>query len=209
MYRTFDWGSDKPFSVGWWAEADGTDAVVGGVPRSFYPGTSVRFFEWYGWNGEPNKGCRMIDTEIGRGIAERERELKIEHRVKAGPADSQIFPESNVDSIIARMNRGYAAELGRGVVDIFTKSTKGPGSRERGLEGMRSRLKASLKENPEEPGLFVTEACHHFIRTVPVLPRSPKNPNDVDTEAEDHVYDEARYALVVVHGEVETMDLRV
>ncbi len=28
-YRTFDWGSAKPFSVGWWAIADGTKAPDG------------------------------------------------------------------------------------------------------------------------------------------------------------------------------------
>jgi hypothetical protein len=28
---------------------------------------------------------------------------------------------------------------------------------------------------------------------VPVLPRDEKDPDDVDTEAEDHVADEARY----------------
>ena len=27
--RSFDWGSSKPFSVGWWAESDGTTAPNG------------------------------------------------------------------------------------------------------------------------------------------------------------------------------------
>ena len=26
--RTFDWGSSTPFSVGWWAEANGEEAVL-------------------------------------------------------------------------------------------------------------------------------------------------------------------------------------
>jgi hypothetical protein len=42
----------------------------------------------------------------------------------------------------------------------------------------------------------VTETCRHFIRTVPVLPRDEDKPDDVDTDAEDHVADEVRYACM-------------
>ena len=207
--RAFDWGSSKPFSVGWWAESDGTDVIIADHLRSFPPGTLFRIGEWYGWNGEPNKGCHMIDTEIGRGIAQRERDMGFLGRVKKGPADSSIFDESNVDSTEARMNRGYASELGMGEVEIFTKAPKGPGSRERRLEALRSRLKAGTQAPMEEPGLFIVDTCRHFIRTIPVIPRSATNPNDVDNDSEDHVYDEAGYRIVARRGEIEMMDLRV
>lgn len=46
------------------------------------------------------------------------------------------------------------------------------------------------------PGLYVFETCRQFIRTVPVLPRDVKNPDDVDTRAEDHCYDETRYRIL-------------
>jgi hypothetical protein len=65
---------------------------------------------------------------------------------------------------------------------------------------MRRRLKASLPsrqgEPMEEPGLFVFDTCRHFIRTLPMLPRSERDPEDVDTNAEDHIADEARYRLL-------------
>jgi hypothetical protein len=206
--RAFDWGSAKPFSVGWWAESDGTDVEIAGRRRSFYPGTLFRIAEWYGWNGEPNKGCQMIDTEIGRGIAQRERDMGIRKRVKMGPADSSIFDESNVDSTISRMSRGYGSELGMSSVDIFSKAPKGPGSRERRLEALRSRLKAAMQQPMEEPGLFVVDTCQHFIRTVPTIPRSRKNPNDVDTESEDHAYDEAGYRMVSKRNEMKLVKLK-
>lgn len=58
-----------------------------------------------------------------------------------------------------------------------------------------------LKVRPDGLSRFmVYENCRDFIRTFPSLPRSKKNPNDVDTEADDHIYDAARYALMFLAG---------
>ena len=35
--------------------------------------------------------------------------------------------------------------------------------------------------------------CTEFIRTIPTLPYSLTKVEDIDTDAEDHIYDEARY----------------
>jgi hypothetical protein len=35
--------------------------------------------------------------------------------------------------------------------------------------------------------------CKDFIRTIPTLPYSLTKPEDVDTDAEDHIFDETRY----------------
>ena len=37
------------------------------------------------------------------------------------------------------------------------------------------------------------------MRTMPALPRSSKNPEDLDTTAEDHAADELRYAMMHVY----------
>ena len=185
--RSFDWGSAKPFSVGWWAESDDSPAKLGdGVERNFPKGTLFRIAEWYGWNGRSNEGCRMVDSEIAAGILRRETELGIAGRVKAGPADSSIFDEVNADSPAAIQQR-------HGV--RWERADKGPGSRKRGWEALRRRLKASLEPRMEEPGLFVFDTCRHFIRTVPVLPRDERDRDDVDTNSEDHIGDETRYRV--------------
>ena len=44
--------------------------------------------------------------------------------------------------------------------------------------------------------LLVFETCRDFIRTVPVLQHDPARPEDLDTNAEDHVADETRYACM-------------
>ncbi|WP_406019278.1 terminase family protein [Kocuria rhizophila] len=50
------------------------------------------------------------------------------------------------------------------------------------------------------PGLLVVETCRNLIRTLPALPRSDKNPEDLDTEAEDHAADACRYLLQELAG---------
>jgi hypothetical protein len=43
------------------------------------------------------------------------------------------------------------------------------------------------------PGLYVFSNCKAFIRTMPLLQYDDVNPEDVDTNGEDHVADEVRY----------------
>lgn len=50
------------------------------------------------------------------------------------------------------------------------------------------------------PQLYIYETCRNLIRTLPALPRDDKNPEDVDTHAEDHAYDALRYALMELVG---------
>ena len=184
--RAFDWGSSKPFSVGWWAESDGTEATLAdGTKRSWPPGTLFRIAEWYGCRpGSPNEGLKMLAVEVADGIKEREGSFLWGPRAKEGPADSSIFDVENGRSIADDM-------AARGV--RWERADKSPGSRKAGAEEVRTRLKAGLSHPMEEPGLFVFDHCREWLRTVPVIPRSDRNPDDVDTEAEDHHWDETRY----------------
>ena len=79
----------------------------------------------------------------------------------------------------------------------WAKADKGPGSRKQGWEQMRKWFKNAIPQggHRDEPGMFILERCSQFRRTVPVLPRSDKDPDDVNTESEDHTGDEARYRL--------------
>jgi hypothetical protein len=46
------------------------------------------------------------------------------------------------------------------------------------------------------PALTVHPDCAHLARTLPALPADLKNPEDVDTDAEDHPYDGFAYGLI-------------
>jgi hypothetical protein len=184
--RALDWGSSTPFSVGWWAESDGTEADIPGKGRMTWPrGTFFRIGEWYG--AKPNgDGLRLTSSQLADGILEREKKLGIAGRVKPGPADNQIFASTDGPSIHDKMQvRGIR----------FTESDKSPGSRKIGLELIRERLQATLKLPMEEPGLMIFDRCTAWIDTVPVLSRDESDTDDVAKCASDHAYDETRYML--------------
>lgn len=186
--RAFDWGSAKPFSVGWWAESDGTEFYWGNGKRwSVPPGTLFRIGEWYGWNGKANQGLKISDRTIAQGIIDRQKEMGIHMRCAPGPADSSIFDEINGDSPAKQQ-----AALGI----YWQKADKSPGSRIRRWSLLRSRFQASLTPRMEDPGIFIFNACQQFARTVPVLPRDEKKPDDINTKAEDHIGDETGYRLL-------------
>jgi len=186
--RAYDHGQSKPFSCGWYAESNGESIVVEGVTIGAIPGDVIRIAEWYGWNGKPNEGLRMLATEIADGILEREEDWGIRGRVRAGPGDVNAFDPSNKDhSVFGDMKK-------HGVT--FNLADKGKNSRVLGWQQMRKMLKYAVPDPTgyrEEPGLFVCERCVQFVRTIPVLPRSEKNMDDADTDAEDHLADEVRY----------------
>lgn len=185
--RSYDHGQSKPFSVGWWAESNGEPFKWAGHIYGSVPGDLYRVAEWYGWNGRPNEGVRMLSVDIARGILEREEDFGILGRVRPGPADSSIFDDYEPGMSVA----GDMKRIGV----RWTAADKGPGSRKQGWEQLRKYLTNAMEPYREEPGLFVLERCSEFQRTVPVLPRSDKDLDDVDTSAEDHIGDEVRYRL--------------
>jgi hypothetical protein len=192
--RSFDWGSDKPFSVGWWAEANGEEAELSNGTKFCPPrGTLIRINEWY---GSPevgtNTGLHLGSAAVARGIKEIEQQMRFEgwingNAIQPGPADNSIssVQDEDSDSVAIKM-----AKEGVKWID----SDKSPGSRKVGLQLLRDRLEASVKG--EGPGIYFMEHCNATIATLPVLPRDPKKTEDVDTSAEDHIYDEIRYRVL-------------
>lgn len=183
--RAYDHGSAKPFSVGFWAESDGTDAVMAdGTKRSFPRGTLFRIGEWYGWNGKPDEGCRMRVGDIADGI--KDIEALFGRNINSGPADSSIFDE--------KLDKDIATEFSEKGID-WTPADKRPGSRIFGWQRIRSLLEESKKPLMEGPGLFVFSNCEHFIRILPTTARHELNPEEIAKGTEDHVLDETRYRV--------------
>jgi hypothetical protein len=205
--RSFDWGEAKPFSVGWWAQSDGSDVQTKtGKWVSTVRGDLFRIGEWYGWNGQPNVGSKLTSTEIAAGMVERELAMRIYRRCVAGPADTGIFSsfdgKASIAAEMAKQVRRPNGKPYRGIT--WTEARKGPNSRKPGWTLMRRTLKNAIRTKGvprERAGLFIFDTCEHFLRTVPVLPRDQKDPDDVDTDAEDHIADDARYRVIEIgHG---------
>ena len=193
--RSFDWGSSKPFSCGWWAVSDGTEATLKDGRKIAFPRKTVfRIGEWYGCEeGKPNTGLRLPAKVVAQGILIRETQMRIQNRVQPGPADSAIYAVTDEASIGQNMEA-------EGV--FWTPADKRPGSRKNGWELMRDRMDAVAKAE-DKPGMYVFDTCRDFIRTVPNIARDQRDPDDVDTDAEDHIADDARYMVLsadhVVH----------
>ncbi len=69
----------------------------------------------------------------------------------------------------------------------WTPAHKDAGNRQNGWELLRERLKNVMKR--KGPRRFLFNDCRQFIRTVPVLPRDQIDVDNVDTPAEDHVWE--------------------
>lgn len=205
--RAFDWGSSHPFSVGWFAEANGESCVLmDGTTWTPPPGTLIQVAEWYGAEEIGlNKGLRMSAKDIAEGIIAREVELMRKgwflSQPWPGPADNQIrdVRESDVDTIEKKMSD-------KGV--RWTESDKSPGSRVNGLQLIRDRLQASVVG--EGPGLYFTRNCVASVEILPNLPRDEIKIDDVDTTSEDHAYDMVRYRVLRSSNRLATkLDVRM
>jgi hypothetical protein len=65
----------------------------------------------------------------------------------------------------------------------WTMSDKGQGNRIAGKHLVHSRL--AIRSNGE-PGIRIFRTCRNLIRSLPALPYSSLNPEDVDSDADDH-----------------------
>ena len=169
IFRSYDYGYNKPFSCAWWAVD--------------YDGVMYRILELYGWDGEPDHGCRWTPETQFAKIAELERThpMLAGRRINDGVADPAIWDASRGESIAET-----AARYG-----IYFD--KGDNKRLPGWMQCHNRLQ--FDENGY-PRCYIFSTCAAFIRTIPSLLFCKTNPEDLDTTMEDHVADEWRYACM-------------
>lgn len=185
-FRAMDWGSAKPFSVGWYAVSDGE---LTQFPR----GALIKYREWYGMKqGQPNVGLKMAAEEVGKGIKDREKGDKIDY----GVLDPAAFAEDGGPSIASRLGVYFMPADNK---RIARNGAMG------GWDQVRSRLVGSCERDKEtnavlwrtgKPMLYLFSTCRDTIRTLPALQHDSSKPEDVDTEGEDHAPDETRYACM-------------
>ena len=168
IFRSYDYGYGRPFSCAWWAVD--------------YDGVLYRILELYGCTGTPNEGLRWPPEKQFREIARVEREHPwLRGRQIGGVADPSIWDGS----------RGLSVAETAAREGIFF--VRGENSRIPGWMQCHNRLQF------DEQGyarMYVFETCTAFLRTVPALLFSRTVPEDLDTNQEDHVADEWRYACM-------------
>ncbi len=168
VFRSYDFGYGRPFSCAWWAVD--------------YDGRLYRILEYYGCTAQPNQGLRLSPDEQFREIARMEREHPwLRGRSIDGVADPSIWDASRGESVAET-----AARYGLYFL---------PGDNHRVPGWMQCHYRLQFDEEGL-PGMYVFDTCAAFLRTVPLLRFSAARPEDVDTEQEDHVADEWRYACM-------------
>ncbi len=174
-FRAMDWGSARPFSVGWHAVADGTTDL----PR----GALIKYRQWDGMAAnQPNVGLKLTAEEVADGIVSREKE----DGIKYGVIDPAACAEDGGPSIRERLWK-------RGAV-FAPPDNKRVGTV--GAMGGWDQLRARLKGEDGKPMIYFFSTCVHTIRTLPLLQHDPGRAEDVDTDGEDHAADETRYACM-------------
>lgn len=197
-FRSADWGSAKPFSVGWWAVVGDDyqlrDSGAGGERRALATlprGAIVRYREWYGASA-PNVGLKLTAEAVASGIREREinepRDLDGKSAIAYGVLDPAAFAVDGGPSIAERM----AMPPNR----IFFRRADNARVPQRGAMGGWDQLRARLVGDGERPMIYFFSTCRDSIRTLPALQHDSDKPEDVDTEQEDHAPDEIRYACM-------------
>jgi hypothetical protein len=73
-------------------------------------------------------------------------------------------------------------------------SDRSKGSRVAGKNEIHRRLQ--VDEYTDEPRLVFFNNCVNTIAQLPALPIDKKNPEDIDTTSEDHLYDALRYGIM-------------
>ncbi len=163
-----DWGYSRPFSIGWYA-----------VDRE---NRLYRIREFYGCSGKPNEGVKMEPADVARKIKQIEAEdVNLRDRRILRVGDPAIWASQGTESIGALMERERV---------YFEKAVN---DRLNGKMQVHHRL---AFDEDGRPMFYCFNTCKHFIRTVPSLVYDEANVEDVDTDGEDHIYDECRYVCM-------------
>lgn len=165
IYRSFDWGYNKPFSCGWWAVDN--DGVI------------YRILELYGCTNTPNEGVKWTPPQVFGEI----HRIETEHRWLKGKKIHGVADPAIWD-----------AETGESIADVAARHQVyfTPGDHKRIPGWLQVHYRFAFDDNGF-PMMYIFDNCKAFIRTIPILQYDEHKVEDLDTDGEDHVADEVRY----------------
>jgi hypothetical protein len=126
---------------------------------------------------------KVLAKDLANIILDREAD----HKISYGVLDSSCWAQrgdtgpSIAETMIQEGCRWRPADRSKG-------------SRKAGKNEFHRRLQ--VDEFTGQPRLVFFNTCTNAIALIPTVPLDPDNPEDVDTDAEDHMYDAVRYGLM-------------
>lgn len=173
-FRSMDWGSAKPYAVGWYAVD--------------YDGNLWKYRELYGYGGKANVGTKETAAQVAQKIVDRECDEKIAY----GVLDSACWANINigVPTVAEEINK----VLIKNGHTTFRECGKG---RMAMAEEIKLRLEGyKRKDGVQIPALRFFSTCFHNLRTFPLVTHDKRQPEKIDTNGEDHCVDETGYACL-------------
>lgn len=169
IYRAYDHGYNKPFSLAWYAID--------------YDGVIYRILEMYGCReNEPDQGVHWTADRI---FAEAQK-VELQHPWLRGKKILGV-----ADPSIWRADGGVSVAETAGQYGIYFQ----PGDNERIAGWMQCHYRLQFDEAGYSRFYVMKETNPGFIRTIPLLEYDPVKPEDVNTKQEDHIADEWRYLM--------------
>lgn len=196
-----DWDIFAGQAFGEWKRATEDDKPWHVVEPFTIPPHWVKWFAYdYGYNSFAAGLWFTRDPSTERIYAYREF---YEHEMAVSKQAEQIMMRDQSEGVHLRLadpsiwkQRGDV-ETGENIANIFQRAGLifQPANNDRiaGKNVIHEMLAAAADGLPK---LQVFSNCTNFIRTVPALPIDQNRPEDIDTRAEDHIYDCARYGLI-------------
>jgi hypothetical protein len=170
IYRSFDWGYNKPFSCGWYTVDD--DGVI-------YRIAELYGVQKAGSEAIPDMGVKWVPDRVFAEIQKMETEHPLlRGRQISGVADPAIW-DAQYGKSIAETASGYG---------IYFE----PGDHERIPGWMQCHYRLMFDESGFAK-FYVFNTCLEFIRTIVTLQYDEHRAEDLDTHGEDHIADEWRY----------------
>ena len=165
IYRSYDFGYGKPFSICWYAVDE--------------EGCAYHILELYGCTQTPNEGVKWSASQQFDKVCEIEREHPyLKGKQIQGVADPSIWDGSKGISVAEEADK-HQLWFEKGINDRIA-----------GWMQMHERFKF---DEEGKAMLYIFENCKHAIRTIPLMMYDEHKPEDLDTDLEDHICDSIRY----------------
>jgi hypothetical protein len=168
VWKSMDWGYSHPYCILWLAMSE--------------EGVIYVWRELYGIDkDQPNVGSKEDAVTVAAKIKQIEQhDDRLGYVYRMNLADPAIFAKTGTSNSIGLIFQRAGVR--------WLPAWNGSGSRVLGWQLIVQLL--------AEGRLKIFKTCKNLIRTLPTLPPDDNNPEDVDSDAEDHAADALRYGVM-------------
>lgn len=150
---------------------------------------------WGAWDEDGN--CYIYREDYMAGITPQEQARRVVERsvmTGDGTTERERFNATVADPSVFSNHRGAGKTIADMWRDAGLRVTRAKNQRVAGWTNLRQYL---WDYEQERPRLFIFDSCANVIRTLPLAQHDDNNPEDMDTDGDDHALDALRYLLAV------------